>query len=98
MGFYILFYIIPLLIPLYIVAIACNNLVMSNGTINLQLIWVVIVCTVIVTTWTTFFLIYFTKARTNNPRLYGKVFISDFKTTTETSDSTRAKSKQEQLQ
>lgn len=95
LGLYILLYLIPLFIPLYIVSKIWNRLILSNNSINWEIMWTIIICAGVVTIWTTFFLIYFTKIRTKNPRLYGKIFISDFKTITETSDSTFAETKQE---
>jgi len=78
-GLYILMYLLPIILPFYIAVTSLSKLILSDGSINSQLLTIVSVCSVTVLLWTIFFLIYFTKIRTKNPNLYGKTFVSEFR-------------------
>jgi hypothetical protein len=93
-GFYILMYLIPIFIPFYIVNRLCDKLII-NDHLNSDVVLMLGFCSLAILFWTIFFVVYFTKIRTNNPRLYGKVFLADAASPTQTRNSTDISREQE---
>lgn len=92
-GFYMLMFLIPLIIPFYFARRALIYIFVNND-FNLPIMVGLVTCVVIIILWTLFFLFYFTKERTRNPRLYGKGFVAGFSRQGETATSAESKSKQ----
>jgi len=76
-GLYLLMYALPILIPLYIAFSIKDVLILKNGEISLPVALMLGGCVIVILLWTGFFLLYFTKQRTNNPELYEKGFLSE---------------------
>jgi hypothetical protein len=68
-GLYLLMYALPILIPLYMAFSIKDALVSNNGEMSLPVALVQGACAIAVFLWTIFFLLFFTKQRTNNPEL-----------------------------
>jgi len=78
-GFYVLIFVFPLSIPVFIAYEAHSRLFDDmTSKVNSGAAMVIASCIVVVIGWTTFFLIYFTKQRTKNPHLYRQGFLRDF--------------------
>lgn len=78
-AFYILMYIMPVVVFLAIILVVKDEIVIPDSSeINIAILLLVITLSLLILAWTTFFLIYFTRERTRNPRLYNKGFVSGF--------------------
>lgn len=90
-AFYILMYLAPLIIPFGLVTTVWGNIFIDKKEVNFVILKIISSCSAIVIAWTLFFLIYLTRERTKNPKLYGKGFIEGFDEATETIDSSESK-------
>ena len=78
-AFYILMYVVPVISLLSIILNVKDEIVIPDTSeINIAVLLLVVFLLLLILAWTTFFLIYFTRERTRNPRLYNKGFISGF--------------------
>lgn len=76
-SLYLLMYMLPISIPVLVTS-SCYNEMVIDGKLNVDVAVIVGICTIVAFGWTTFFLIYFTNQRNNNPDLYQKGFMLDF--------------------
>ncbi len=76
-GLYLLMYLIPLSLPLYIAVELQDALVSKEGDVIFAVAGILGLCYLAALGWTIFFLIYFTRQRTSNPELYEKGFLSE---------------------
>ena len=77
-SFYLLMYLIPLVIPLYI-AFTLKDVLILEGKLNTSIAILLSICCFTAVGWTIFYLIFFTKQRTSNPELYEKGFLSEIR-------------------
>lgn len=78
-AFYVVLYLFPLAFFL-LVGYEANKKLFIDKTdeVNGAVAMILAICGIVIVSWTTFFLIYFTKERTKNPHLYNKGFLSNF--------------------
>lgn len=73
-SFYLLFYIIPLLLPL-LTGLSIYNSIILEHQLNLVVAKIVGLCSAFVIVWTVLFMAFLTYQRNANPELYGKDFM-----------------------
>jgi hypothetical protein len=78
LGFYVLMFVFPLSIPLFI-AYETHSRLFDDATdkVNSGVALVIGICALMVIGWAIFFLVYFTKQRTKNPKLYQPGFLEE---------------------
>lgn len=78
-GFYVALYLFPLAFFLLVGYETMKKLfIEKTHEVNVGAAIILVICAICIVSWTVFFLMYFTKERTKNPRLYNKGFLTDF--------------------
>ena len=81
---YVLMYLVPQLIPFSLFYVFQSHFFLNEKDINYPVLIIISVYAIFIISWNLFFLLYFTKERTQYPHLYGRYFVTGFDIITDT--------------